>query len=180
MKSKAMVMVASVVALAVLCGGAASEERPPRDAGKLKPLDKRTRCILTFKEVLITIKYSDLKAVLTKIADGGGGDKYRVTPDGKTGDEDLDDNPSKEVIGKFISHNFPKHEAVLQQFGRIQFSDLSAEGLVVVTEKINKDKKHEGRLYRMNISIPGVEDERFHSLRFVECQGAMLWVPFGW
>jgi hypothetical protein len=180
MKSKAMVMAASVVALAVLCGGAASEEGLPRDAGKLKPLDKRTRCILNFKEVLITLKYGDLKTVLTKVADGGGRDKYRVTPDGKTGDNKLDDNPAKEAIGSFISHNFPKHEAVLQQFGSIRFSDLSAEGLVVVTEKINRDKKHEGRLYRMSISIPGVEDERFRSLRFVESEGAMLWVPFGW
>ncbi|MHC4201675.1 MAG: hypothetical protein ACYSU0_16945 [Planctomycetota bacterium] len=169
MRRKALVAAALGAALSYSCPaeeGRAGQSEP-------RPLDKRTRCIALFREVLVRLSDGNLAGAFSRIADSGG-KTYRLVP------KDAAEKMASEDGDDFVEHNFPHHEKTLAAFDEILYSDLSTESEDAVLKKDRSAQGVAAKVHVMTIKIPGIADERFRKLRFVEGASGVYWVPFGW
>ena len=140
-------------------------------------MDTRTRCIVLFRECVVLIAKKDMDAVFSNIADGSGArfrfssDRQSLSPDLKREIEDVD---------QFFKHNFPHSPAVNRRFNEILFSKLHTAKEPVTLKNVAIKTEHQGKLHRIRIKIPEVDDRRFSELRFVEVGRRIYWIPFGW
>jgi len=142
-----------------------------------KPLDTRTRCIVLFRECLLDIVGKNAKGLFPKIADGGGKRSFRINKTTQSLSPDL----KRELEdGSFFERNFPQSSAIEQSFDKILFAELETDQEEVTVRSPEDNSGQEGRLHTITIKIPGIEDPRFTTLRFVEVGGKLYWVPFGW
>lgn len=165
-------LVAAALA-AVLSYSCPAEEGRARQS-EPRPLDKRTRCIALFREVLVRLSDGNLAGAFTRIADGKGGKTFVLVP------KDAAEKMASEDGNGFLEHNFPHHEKILVAFDEMLYSDLSTEAEDVV---LKKDRRAEGataKVHVIAVKIPGIADKRFSKLRFVEGASGLYWVPFGW
>jgi hypothetical protein len=170
MRRIALVAVALGAALSYSCpaGEGHAEQSGPR------PLDKRTRCIALFREVLVRLSDRNLAGAFSLIADGKGGKTFVLVP------RDAAEKMASEDGNDFVEHNFPHHEKILAAFDETLYSDLSTEAEDVI---LKKDRRAEGataKVHVITVKIPGIADKRFRKLRFVEGPTGLYWVPFGW
>jgi hypothetical protein len=156
---------------------------------QFRPLDKRTQCIVLFREALVLISGKNVPALTKIIADGHGPNQFTVN---------LNTTPLPTYLKaavsepeRFLKGNFPHSATIHANFDKILFSDLQTEKEAITVKDAMataegrevpfKSRKGEkaGKLYTINIKIPGIKDRRFSQLRFVEADGRLFWVPFG-
>lgn len=155
---------------------------------KLKPLDDKTRCVAVFKEILVCLKYRDLKAVFGSIMDGSAHDRFKMMPQ-DTPIEELEDG-EKGVEG-FIEKNFRGCDVALSTFDEIRFSDLETQKGAARVRLARGREEAEGDVLTMNVLIPALHKRElnrtgshgytvFSRLEFVKLKGKIYWIPFGW
>jgi len=156
---------------------------------QFRPLDKRTQCVVLFREALVLISSKNVPALTRIIADGHGPNNFTVN---------LNTTPLPNYLKaavkepeRFLKGNFPHSSTVHANFDQILFSDLQTEKEAITVKNsvttaegrevpfIARKGDKAGKLYTIDIRIPGIEDRRFSQLRFVEADGRLFWIPFG-
>jgi len=154
---------------------------PPARERKFEPRpvgvdDPRMRFITLFRDVLNLVSKKDVNGVFSKVADGQG-NSFRIYPGGarpRNWPEEVRDPET------FMKRNFLYSDSILTNFAKVSYARLaSAKEKVTVTGPDRKNKLA-ATLYVIPVSIPGVTDERYDELRFVEVNETLYWVPFGW
>ena len=171
-----MNLVHAVIAVAAFT--AISRAGSPTDEPTFRPLDTRTRCIVLFCEALVLIAKKDVDGILANIADGGAPGTFRLYPDRVSLSPDL----KREIqdVDQFLKHNFLHSESLHRKFNEILFSDLQTAKETVTVKDMAAAKEHKAQLHVINVKLQDIDDRRFSELRFVEVDGRLYWVPFGW
>ena len=171
MRRAALLAAALGAALSYSC----QAEEGRAEQSEPRPLDKRTRCIALFREVLVRLNDRNLPRAFSRIADGArGGKTFRLVP------KDAAEKMASEDGGDFLEHNFRHHEKILAAFDEILYSDLSTEAEDAVLKKDRRAEGETAKVHVIKIKIPGIADRHFRELRFVEAPSGLYWVPFGW
>ena len=137
----------------------------------LRPLDTRTRCIVLFRECLIMIEKKDFDGLFPIIADGAASG-FKIFPEPPPREGELKD------LDKFFEGNFKNAAAIKDNFDKILFSESVTTDDAASIKNTATDEVVEGELHSIKIKLP--ERDAIGELRFVEADGRLYWVPFGW
>jgi hypothetical protein len=139
-------------------------------------------------EALAYAKCSNTEAFFAKIMDGGGGEVFKLYPQGEA--EQFVTSGEGGGHHEFFKRNLPHASGILEHLGSIKFSGLRSEGKVHVKTK-GGGEEGVGELIVMDTVLPeasgvdlakhGSDGHKVYSrVRFIGYDGRFYWVPFGW
>ncbi|MCJ8328875.1 MAG: ankyrin repeat domain-containing protein [Lentisphaeria bacterium] len=132
--------------------------------------DPRLRFIICFKTVMEFVEKKDIDSILNTIIDGSS-PNFEVV---------YGQNLNVDKPAKFIKKNFLFNAILTKNMNAIKYGELKLHKKEIKLRDRKNKTEFAGQFYFIPVLIPGITDDRFDALRFIDVNGKPYWLPFGW